>query len=68
MAAWTAWDLWELAMELGPSAKDILEGVGDTLKIRPDLTIFGKDGAVENILDFTFPCEYLARRPTPALH
>ncbi len=55
LAAWTACDLWDVAKQLGPLAKDILSGWGEAIKVRPDLTIFGKDGAVQKIMDFKFP-------------
>ena len=55
LAAWTACDLWDVAKQLGPVAKDILSGWGEAIKVRPDLTMFGKDGSVQKLFDFKFP-------------
>jgi Domain of unknown function (DUF4150) len=54
MATWTACDLWDVAKELGPLAKDILSGWGDAIKVRPDLTMFGEDGSIRKLFDFKF--------------
>jgi hypothetical protein len=54
MAAWTAVDLWDVAKQLGPLAKNILGDWDEALKIRPDLTTFNKDGSVKEILDYKF--------------
>ena len=55
MAIWTAVDLYSLAKDALPLAKDIVKGLGQALNVKPDLVILDEGGRVKEIFDYKFP-------------